>query len=50
MVVRFLLGPGVMAACSLALGLRGKLLHIAIVQSSYSCNRVNRARKVDMLD
>ncbi|KAL4203594.1 hypothetical protein AMTRI_Chr01g104720 [Amborella trichopoda] len=39
MVVRFLLGPGVMAACSLALGLRGKLLHIAIVQCSKKYNQ-----------
>ncbi|XP_020528245.1 probable auxin efflux carrier component 8 isoform X2 [Amborella trichopoda] len=35
MVVRFLLGPAVMAACSLAVGLRGKLLHVAIVQGRF---------------
>jgi auxin efflux carrier family len=32
MAVRFLVGPAVMAAASLAVGLRGVLLHIAIVQ------------------
>jgi hypothetical protein len=32
MAVRFLVGPAVMAAASLAVRLRGVLLHIAIVQ------------------
>jgi auxin efflux carrier family protein len=32
MVVRFLIGPAVMAAASLAVGLRGTLLRVAIVQ------------------
>lgn len=34
MAVRFLTGPAVMAAASIAVGLRGTLLHIAIVQAS----------------
>ncbi|KAJ3681035.1 hypothetical protein LUZ60_015524 [Juncus effusus] len=34
MAVRFLTGPAVMAAASIAVGLRGVLLHIAIVQAS----------------
>ncbi|KAL1548766.1 putative auxin efflux carrier component 1d [Salvia divinorum] len=34
MAVRFLTGPAVMAAASIAVGLRGLLLHIAIVQAS----------------
>ena len=32
MAVRFLTGPAVMAAASIAVGLRGDLLHVAIVQ------------------
>lgn len=32
MTVRFLTGPAVMAAASIAVGLRGTLLHVAIVQ------------------
>ncbi|GJN28381.1 hypothetical protein PR202_gb16494 [Eleusine coracana subsp. coracana] len=32
MAIRFLVGPAVMAAASIAVGLRGVLLHIAIVQ------------------
>lgn len=32
MGIRFLTGPAVMAAASIAVGLRGTLLHIAIVQ------------------
>lgn len=32
MAVRFLTGPAVMAAASIAVGLRGRLLHVAIVQ------------------
>jgi len=32
MAVRFLVGPTVIAATSLAVGLRGVLLHVAIVQ------------------
>lgn len=32
MAVRFLTGPAVMAAASIIVGLRGVLLHIAIVQ------------------
>lgn len=32
MAVRFLIGPAVMAAASLVVGLRGPLLHVAIVQ------------------
>lgn len=32
MGVRFLTGPAVMAAASLVIGLRGVLLHVAIVQ------------------
>ncbi|KAL1828957.1 hypothetical protein ACET3Z_007369 [Daucus carota] len=34
MAVRFLIGPTVMAAASIAVGLRGTLLHIAIVQAA----------------
>nr|CBX25245.1 hypothetical_protein [Oryza brachyantha] len=34
MAVRFLMGPAVMAAVSIAVGLRGVLLHIAIVQAA----------------
>lgn len=34
MGVRFLAGPAVMAAASIAIGLRGTLLHIAIVQAA----------------
>ena len=34
MAVRFITGPAVMAASSIAVGLRGVLLHIAIVQVS----------------
>ncbi|XP_066340845.1 probable auxin efflux carrier component 1b [Miscanthus floridulus] len=34
MAVRFLAGPAVMAAASIAIGLRGVLLHIAIVQAA----------------
>ncbi|XP_066376192.1 LOW QUALITY PROTEIN: probable auxin efflux carrier component 1c [Miscanthus floridulus] len=34
MAVRFLTGPAVMAAASLAVGLRGTLLHVAIVQAA----------------
>ncbi|KAL8162972.1 hypothetical protein V2J09_014461 [Rumex salicifolius] len=34
MVVRFVTGPAVMAAASIAIGLRGVLLHIAIVQAA----------------
>lgn len=32
MAVRFITGPAVMAAASYAIGIRGVLLHIAIVQ------------------
>jgi auxin efflux carrier family len=32
MAIRFLTGPAVMAAASIAVGLRGTLLHVAIVQ------------------
>ncbi|KAK9063689.1 hypothetical protein SSX86_017561 [Deinandra increscens subsp. villosa] len=34
MAVRFLTGPAVMAAASIAVGLRGNLLHVAIVQAA----------------
>uniref|UniRef100_A0A7N0VLM7 PIN-like protein n=2 Tax=Kalanchoe fedtschenkoi TaxID=63787 RepID=A0A7N0VLM7_KALFE len=34
MAVRFLTGPAVMAAASIAIGLRGDLLRIAIVQAA----------------
>ncbi|KAL6641938.1 hypothetical protein ACP70R_020119 [Stipagrostis hirtigluma subsp. patula] len=34
MAVRFLMGPAIMAAASIAVGLRGVLLHIAIVQAA----------------
>ncbi|KAH9304888.1 hypothetical protein KI387_009292, partial [Taxus chinensis] len=34
MAVRFLSGPAVMAAASIAIGLRGPLLHVAIVQAA----------------
>ncbi|XP_073525769.1 uncharacterized protein [Phyllobates terribilis] len=34
MAVRFITGPAVMAAASIAVGLRGTLLHIAIVQAA----------------
>lgn len=36
MAVRFLAGPAVMAAASIAVGLRGNLLHVAVVQVSLS--------------
>lgn len=32
MAVRFLIGPAVIAACALAVGLRGVLLHVSILQ------------------
>jgi hypothetical protein len=35
MAVRFLTGPAVMAAASIAVGLRGNLLRVAIVQVIY---------------
>lgn len=35
MAVRFLTGPAVMAAASIAVGLRGTLLHVAIVQVNF---------------
>lgn len=43
MAVRFLTGPAVMAAASIAVGLRGTLLHIAIVQvhARESCDQLN---------
>ncbi|GAV67326.1 Mem_trans domain-containing protein [Cephalotus follicularis] len=34
MAIRFLIGPAVMAAASIVIGLRGTLLHIAIVQAA----------------
>uniref|UniRef100_A0A0E0JLP2 Auxin efflux carrier component n=1 Tax=Oryza punctata TaxID=4537 RepID=A0A0E0JLP2_ORYPU len=34
MAVRFLAGPAVMSAASIAIGLRGTLLHVAIVQAA----------------
>ncbi|KAI4344486.1 hypothetical protein L6164_011707 [Bauhinia variegata] len=34
MAVRFLTGPAVIAACSIAIGIRGVLLHVAIVQAA----------------
>ena len=34
MAVRFITGPAVMAVASIAVGLRGTLLHVAIVQVS----------------
>ncbi|KAL5228549.1 hypothetical protein ABZP36_016814 [Zizania latifolia] len=34
MAVRFLAGPAVMAAASVAIGLRGTLLHVAVVQAA----------------
>ncbi|KAK8958390.1 putative auxin efflux carrier component 1c [Platanthera guangdongensis] len=34
MAVRFLAGPAVMAAASIAVGLRGILLHVAVVQAA----------------
>lgn len=40
MAVRFLTGPAVMAAASIAVGLRGTLLHVAIVQvRTYFCHQ-----------
>ena len=41
MAVRFLAGPAVMAAASIAVGLRGVLLHIAIVQVNNKLARPN---------
>lgn len=35
MAVRFLTGPAVMAVASIAVGLRGVLLHVAIVQVTH---------------
>lgn len=40
MGVRFLTGPAVMAAASIAVGLRGTLLHIAIVQVRRISNKI----------
>jgi hypothetical protein len=40
MVVRFLVGPAVMAAISLALGIRGVLLHVAVVQVNFISNNL----------
>lgn len=34
MVLRFLIGPAVMAVASIAANLRGRILHIAIVQAA----------------
>ncbi|KAL6189247.1 hypothetical protein ACLB2K_040636 [Fragaria x ananassa] len=34
MAVRFLIGPAVIAACALAVGLRGVLLHVSILQAA----------------
>ncbi|KAH7544733.1 hypothetical protein FEM48_Zijuj01G0017600 [Ziziphus jujuba var. spinosa] len=34
MAVRFLTGPAVIAACAIAIGIRGVLLHVAIVQAA----------------
>ena len=44
MAVRFLTGPAVMAAASFAVGLRGTLLHVAIVQvtKNLTTNRTNQ--------
>lgn len=48
MAVRFLTGPAVIAATSIAIGLRGVLLHVAIVQVSsrffISCNHLKRKK------
>ena len=41
MAVRFLTGPAVIAATSIAIGMRGVLLHVAIVQvRSHLSNQV----------
>lgn len=40
MAVRFLTGPAVMAAASIAVGLRGTLLHVAIVQVNYPYSHI----------
>jgi hypothetical protein len=46
MAVRFLTGPAVMAAASFAVGLRGTLLHVAIVQVKLSePNQTNQPHK-----
>ena len=42
MAVRFLTGPAVMAASSIAVGLRGVLLHVAIVQASSLKHQIRR--------
>lgn len=39
MAVRFITGPAVMAAASIAVGLRGVLLHIAIVQVNITTSK-----------
>jgi auxin efflux carrier family len=44
MAVRFLTGPAVMAAASIAVGLRGKLLHVAIVQVHTSQRHTDKNR------
>lgn len=41
MAVRFLTGPAVMAAASIIVGLRGVLLHVAIVQVYYCFYFIN---------
>ncbi|XP_073115365.1 auxin efflux carrier component 3a isoform X2 [Elaeis guineensis] len=42
MAVRFLTGPAVMAAASIAVGLRGVLLHVAIVQVHFETPKSDR--------
>ncbi|KAJ6963794.1 hypothetical protein NC652_002182 [Populus alba x Populus x berolinensis] len=37
MAIKFLIGPAVIAAASLAIGLRGDLLRVAIVQVTSHC-------------
>ena len=42
MAVRFLIGPAVMAAASIAIGIRGILLHVAIIQVIIIFNNANQ--------
>ena len=52
MAVRFLVGPAVMAAASIAVGLKGVLLHVAIVQVlfRFSCFYINVISSVLILN
>ena len=48
MAVRFLAGPAVMTAASFAVGLRGTLLHVAIVQVLALVSTIESSRGGEM--